>query len=458
MPNAPEAQLHPEEVKLEETSEFAAVSAAEISPANPETLKQPARTPEEGKMRAQPKAETKKFEHKLKAKKNSAKVLAGIFPVGERTEEHTRTSIPKEQVSSEKAALKLERKRLKALHKAEKKQLKKKLKKKKDANKTTAGSFPMIELIDEQVRTGIPQELVAKVNDAKSKKHIISSTYPYQKQMKTANYEEEMELLQIELVKMQTWVQKAGERIVLLFEGRDAAGKGGTIQRFTENLNPRGAKVVALSKPSDTERGQWYYQRYIEKLPTKGEIVFFDRSWYNRGGVEHVMGFCSPHEYLEFMRQTPEFERMMVRSGIRLYKFWFSVSREEQLRRFLGRAKDPLKQWKLSPMDVESLGRWDSYTKAKEAMLFYTDTADAPWTIVRSDDKKRARLNAIKYILHSIPYEGKDDDVVSAPDPHIVGSAKAIYEHGEHPHTHLPPDQSKAAADQPKAKAATAGH
>jgi hypothetical protein len=241
MPNAPEAQLHPEELKPEETSELAAVSAAEVSPANPETLNPPARTPEEGKMRAQPKAETKKFEHKLKAKKNSAKVLAGIFPVGERTEEHARTSVPKEQASSEKAALKLEKKRLKALHKAEKKDLKKKLKKKKDANKTTAGSFPMIELIDEQVRTGIPQELVAKVNDAKSKKHIISSTYPYQKQMKTANYEEEMELLQIELVKMQTWVQKVGERIVLLFEGRDAAGKGGTIQRFTENLNPRGA-------------------------------------------------------------------------------------------------------------------------------------------------------------------------------------------------------------------------
>ena len=227
--------------------------------------------------------------------------------------------------------------------------------------------------------------------------------------MKESDYLEEIELLQIELVKMQAWVKEVGERIVLIFEGRDAAGKGGTIQRFTENLNPRGAKVVALAKPSDTERGQWYFQRYIENLPTKGEIVFFDRSWYNRAGVEHVMGFCTPHEYLEFMRQTPEFERMMVRSGIRFYKFWFSVSREEQLRRFLGRAQDPLKQWKLSPMDVESLGRWEAYTKAKEAMLFYTDTADAPWTIVRSDDKNRARLNAMKHILHTIPYAGKDD-------------------------------------------------
>jgi len=378
----------------------------------------------------------------------------------EGTEEHPRTSVPsvpKEQAALGRAVVKPEKKGLRAQQRTEKRQLKKKLKKKKDSNKATAGSFPMIQLINEQVRTAIPQELVAKVKDARSKKQIISSTYPYPIQMKTADYLEEMELLQIELVKMQTWVQKVGERIVLLFEGRDAAGKGGTIQRFTENLNPRAAKVVALAKPSDTERGQWYFQRYIEKLPTKGEIVFFDRSWYNRGGVEHVMGFCTPHEYLEFMRQTPEFERMMVRSGIHLYKFWFSVSREEQLRRFLGRAKDPLKQWKLSPMDVESLGRWDSYTKAKEAMLFYTDTADAPWTIVRSDDKKRARLNAIKYILHSIAYEGKDADVVSAPDRHIVGSAKAIYERGEHPHAHLPPDQSKAAEEHPRARAATAG-
>jgi polyphosphate kinase 2 len=312
------------------------------------------------------------------------------------------------------------------------------MKEKKSSLKAEASSFPMVELIDEQVRTSIPKELIEKVKKAKSKKHIISANYPYPKQLKNGKYLEEVELLQIQLVKMQAWVKEVGERVVVLFEGRDAAGKGGTIQRFTENLNPRGAKVVALAKPSDTERGQWYFQRYIERLPTKGEIVFFDRSWYNRAGVEHVMGFCTPHEYLEFMRQTPEFERMMVRSGIRLYKFWFSVSREEQLRRFLGRAKDPLKQWKLSPMDVESLGRWDAYTKAKEAMLFYTDTADAPWTIVRSDDKKRARLNAIKHILYTIPYAGKDKDIVTPPDPHVVGSAKAIYELGENPHPHAP--------------------
>ncbi|MGD1071661.1 MAG: polyphosphate kinase 2 [Bryobacteraceae bacterium] len=333
-------------------------------------------------------------------------------------------------------ALKLEKKKRKALKKAGKKKLKSA--EKKVSVKSQAVTFPMVELIDEQVRTSIPPELVARVKAVKSKKTIISSNYPYAKQMKEEDYLEEIELLQIELVKMQAWVKEVGERIVLIFEGRDAAGKGGTIQRFTENLNPRGAKVVALAKPSDTERGQWYFQRYIEKLPTKGEIVFFDRSWYNRAGVEHVMGFCTPHEYLEFMRQAPEFERMMVRSGIRVFKFWFSVSREEQLRRFLGRAQDPLKQWKLSPMDVESLGRWDSYTKAKEAMLFYTDTADAPWTIVRSDDKNRARLNAMKWVLHAIPYAGKDTDVVTAPDPHIVGSAKTIYEHGENSHAHSP--------------------
>ena len=338
---------------------------------------------------------------------------------------------PADPAALEKAARKQEKKQMKAQKKAEKKKLKGKLKEKKTSTKVLAGTFPMVELIDEQVRTSIPEELVAKVKGAKSKRHIISANYPYQKEMKNSDYLEEIELLQIELVKMQAWVKEAGERVVLIFEGRDAAGKGGTIQRFTENLNPRGAKVVALAKPSDTERGQWYFQRYIENLPTKGEIVFFDRSWYNRAGVEHVMGFCTPHEYLEFMRQTPEFERMMVRSGIRFYKFWFSVSREEQLRRFLGRAQDPLKQWKLSPMDVESLGRWEAYTKAKEDMLFYTDTADAPWTIVRSDDKNRARLHAMRHVLHTIPYDGKDKSIVLPPDPLVVGSAKTIYETGE---------------------------
>jgi polyphosphate kinase len=316
--------------------------------------------------------------------------------------------------------------------KAEKKRLKLERAGRWDKAKKFASAFPMVDLIDEQVRSSIPKDLVSRVKSAEGKKKkIISSTYPYPKRMKGEDYEAEVEMLEIELVKMQAWVKETGDRIVMLFEGRDAAGKGGTIKRFTENLNPRGARVVALTKPSEGERGQWYFQRYTEQLPTAGEIVFFDRSWYNRAGVEHVMGFCSPHQYLEFMRQAPEFERMLVRSGIRLFKFWFSVSREEQLRRFLDRAHDPLKQWKLSPMDVESLGRWDAYTKAKEDMLFYTDTADAPWTVVRSDDKNRARLHAMRHVLHSIPYDGKEAEVVHAPDPLIVGSAKHIYEKGE---------------------------
>ena len=319
--------------------------------------------------------------------------------------------------------------------KAEKKRLKEERKGKWSKAKAFATSFPMVDVINEQVRTSIPKELVNRVKAAETKKKkIISSTYPYPKRMKTEDYEAEVELLEIELVKMQSWVKEVGERIVMIFEGRDAAGKGGTIKRITENLNPRGARVAALTKPSESERGQWYFQRYTEQLPTAGEMVLFDRSWYNRAGVEHVMGFCTPHQYLEFMRQAPEFERMLVRSGIHMFKFWFSVSREEQLRRFLGRASDPLKQWKLSPMDVESLGRWDAYTKAKEDMLFYTDTADAPWTIVRSDDKNRARLHAMRHILTSINYAGKDHSVVQPPDPLIVGSAKTIYEKGEKRH------------------------
>jgi polyphosphate kinase 2 len=314
----------------------------------------------------------------------------------------------------------------------EKERLKKKRSDRMDTAKSVAASFPMVQLIDEVVKTSIPPDLVAKVREAqKHKKRIMNPSYPHATRMDSEDYESEMELLQIELVKMQAWLKEVGERIVIIFEGRDAAGKGGTIKTFSDNLNPRGARVVALTKPSETERGQWYFQRYIENMPTRGEIVMYDRSWYNRGGVEHVMGFCSPHEYLEFMRQAPEFERMMVRSGIKLVKFWFSVSREEQLLRFIYRAQDPLKQWKLSPMDVESLLRWEAYTKAKEAMLFYTDTADAPWTIVRSDDKRRARLNAIKHVLNLLPYAGKDAETVTAPDPKLCGSAAAIYETDE---------------------------
>ncbi len=205
-----------------------------------------------------------------------------------------------------------------------------------------------------------------------------SGEFPYRNRIGTKAYEEQMAQLQVELLKVQNWVKEQGERVIVIFEGRDAAGKGGTIKRFMEHLNPRGARVVALEKPNDRERTQWYFQRYIENLPAGGEIVFFDRSWYNRAGVERVMGFCSPNDYLEFMRQCPDLERMFVRSGIRLFKFWFSVTREEQLRRFNARGNDPLKQWKLSPIDKASLDKWDDYTKAKEAMFFYTDTADAP--------------------------------------------------------------------------------
>ena len=251
--------------------------------------------------------------------------------------------------------------------------------------------------------------------------------YPYEEKLTRRVYEEQKALLQVELLKAQDWVKETGSKIVILFEGRDGAGKGGTIKRFTEHLNPRGARVVALDKPTEAERTEWFFQRYIRHLPRGGEIVLFDRSWYNRAGVERVMGFCNPKEYLEFMRQLPELERMFVRSGIVLFKYWFSVTREEQRRRFEARENDLLKRWKLSPVDRESIHKWDDYTDAKEAMFFYTDTADAPWTIVKSDDKKRARLNCMRHFLSSLPYTDKDTGVVRQPDPLIVGtSADAI--------------------------------
>lgn len=258
-------------------------------------------------------------------------------------------------------------------------------------------------------------------------------SYPYKNLMRRSTYEEEKFRLQVELLKLQAWAKETGQRIVILFEGRDAAGKGGTIKRFMEHLNPRGARVVALEKPTDTERGQWYFQRYIAHLPTHGEIVLFDRSWYNRAGVEKVMGFCSSAEYQEFMKQAPEFERHLVRSGIHLVKFWFSVSRKEQRRRFREREAHPLKQWKLSPIDKASLDKWDDYTRAKEAMFFETDTADSPWTVIKSDCKKRARLNAMRYILHKLPYSNKSIERIGKLDPLIVGRAHVVYERGERP-------------------------
>ena len=253
-----------------------------------------------------------------------------------------------------------------------------------------------------------------------------SGRYPYGHPLGRKAYEAEKAKLQAELLKVQLWAQDTGQKFVILMEGRDAAGKGGTIKRFMEHLNPRYARVVALTKPSDKEKGEWYFQRYIQHLPTAGEIVFFDRSWYNRAGVERVMGFCTPAEYLEFMRQAPELERMLVRSGIRLYKYWFSVTQAEQARRFKERETDPLKRWKLSPIDKASLTKWQDYTEAKEAMFFYTDTADAPWVIVKSNDKKRARLNAMRHFLSTIDYPDKDPEVIGQPDPLIVGRASNV--------------------------------
>jgi polyphosphate kinase len=247
------------------------------------------------------------------------------------------------------------------------------------------------------------------------------AAYPYRNLMRRRTYEEQKYQLQVELLKLQASVRERGDRVVILFEGRDAAGKGGTIKRFMEHLNPRGARVVALEKPTDVEAGQWYFQRYVQHLPTRGEIVLFDRSWYNRAGVERVMGFCTPAEYEEFMGQVPAFERHLVRSGVHLVKLWFSVSRAEQRRRFAERRKHPLKQWKLSPVDLASLDKWDEYTEAKEAMFARTDTPEAPWTLIKSDCKKRARLNAMRLVLHTVPYATKDVERIGPLDPLLVG-------------------------------------
>jgi len=255
--------------------------------------------------------------------------------------------------------------------------------------------------------------------------------YPYRNLLSRRRYERDKYRLQVELLKLQAWVKETGARVVVLFEGRDAAGKGGTIKRFMEHLNPRGARVVALEKPSEVERGQWYFQRYIQHLPTAGEIVLFDRSWYNRAGVERVMGFCSETEYQEFMRQAPEFERHLARSGVHLFKFWFSVSQAEQRRRFKERQAHPLKQWKLSPVDLASLGKWDDYTAAKEAMFLHCDTSDAPWTVIKSDCKKRARLNCMRFLLQRLPYANKDRKTIGAVDPLVVGRPSLVASQGD---------------------------
>lgn len=246
------------------------------------------------------------------------------------------------------------------------------------------------------------------------------SQYPYAKKISRAKYETEKRLLQIELLKLQNHIKKNKKRVVLIFEGRDAAGKGGTIKRFMEHLNPRGARVVALAKPSESESGEWYFQRYVRQLPTSGEMVLFDRSWYNRAGVEKVMNFCSDSEYQSFLHQVVDFESMLVESGVAIFKYWFSISRYEQFRRFQKRRNDPLKQWKLSPIDLQSINKWDDYTKAKTMMFEKTDSEHAPWFILKSDDKKRARLNCMRHFLSQYDYVGKEVEQIGAVDRKIL--------------------------------------
>jgi len=258
--------------------------------------------------------------------------------------------------------------------------------------------------------------------------------YPYDTRLSREEYDLDKRLLQIELLKMQYWIKETRSRMVIACEGRDAAGKGGTIKRFTEHLNPRGARVVALDKPTEREMGQWYFQRYVNHLPTAGEIVLLDRSWYNRAGVERVMGYCTDEQYSRFIHQAPTFERMLVDDGVTLVKLWFSVSQAEQRTRFLIRQVDPVRQWKLSPNDVESLDRWDAYTAAKVAMFRATDTDYAPWTVVKSNDKKRARVEAMRHVLSLVDYEDKDHEVVGKPDPNVVGAASTLLETGEADH------------------------
>ncbi|MEP2718608.1 polyphosphate kinase 2 [Pseudophaeobacter sp.] len=253
---------------------------------------------------------------------------------------------------------------------------------------------------------------VAKRIKGSDKDDILAKDFPYAERMGRKQYEKEIKALQVELVKLQAWVKQSGARIAIVFEGRDAAGKGGTIKRFRENLNPRGARVVALSKPSEPEQSQWYFQRYIDHLPSGGEITFFDRSWYNRGVVEHVFGFCTPDQRDRFFRQVGGFEEALVDDGIILFKFWLNVSRPEQLRRFLARESDPLKQWKLSPIDVKGLEKWDAYSSAIGETLSKSHSPHAPWQVIRSDDKRRARLAAIRTVLHGIDYKNKDKKAI----------------------------------------------
>lgn len=284
-----------------------------------------------------------------------------------------------------------------------------------------------------EIPNALPVDNPANISVENRIRYFRENLFPYAERMRNREYNAQRMPLQIELVKLQNWMREVGERLIILFEGRDAAGKGGTIRRFMEHWNPRGARVVALDKPSEVERGQWYFQRYVNQFPSSGEIVLFDRSWYNRAGVERVMGFADERQYRMFIRQAPALENMIVESGVHLIKLYFSVSRKEQLRRVDARANDPLKQWKVSPVDRVSIDRWEEYTEAKEAMFLLTHTEAAPWTIIKSDDKKRARVNAMRHVLHVIDYAGKDPEVAHAPDPSIVASPPEIYRAGAPP-------------------------
>ncbi|WP_212523124.1 polyphosphate kinase 2 [Actibacterium sp. MT2.3-13A] len=280
--------------------------------------------------------------------------------------------------------------------------------------------LPFDSAISHYFESEAPEAVRRAIEDG-GKKDILTESYPYRQPMRRAEYETRLRALQVELVKLQAHVKSGGGRIAVIFEGRDAAGKGGTIKRFREYMNPRVARVVALPKPSDKERSQWYFQRYVEQLPSGGEIVLFDRSWYNRGVVEHVFGFCTTEERENFFRQLPDFETLLVREGITLVKLWLNVGRAEQLRRFLKREADPLKHWKLSPIDIEGLSKWDDYSDAIRETFARSHSEAAPWTVIRSDDKRRARIAAMQRVLGCVDYKGKDAAAIGAPDPAICG-------------------------------------
>lgn len=279
-------------------------------------------------------------------------------------------------------------------------------------------TLPFDGAISDYFDTKAPRSIAQAIRDA-GKGDILNPSYPYEQRMGRKDYEKDIRALQIELVKMQSWIKSTGARVAIVFEGRDAAGKGSTIKRFRENLNPRGARVVALSKPSEAEQSQWYFQRYIDHLPSGGEITFYDRSWYNRGVVEHVFGFCNPDQRERFFRQVHGFEQALVDDGVLLFKFWMNVGRAEQLRRFLSRENDPLKQWKLSPIDIKGLEKWEAYSDAISETLTRTHEAQTPWTVVRSDDKRRARLAAIRTVLHQVDYSNKDAKAIGEIDTGI---------------------------------------